>query len=199
MLKRALRALERALGAADAVILSDYNQDLLDEGVVRHAVSLCRRSRVPVIADSRFRLSLYRGVTSATPNEVEASQAAGVPLSDGPALEGIGRRLLKSLSASSVLVTRGRFGMSLFEKRRRTRSVGVLGSSEATDVTGAGDTVVSAVALTLAASGSMTEAMMLANAAAARVVMKRGTAVTSVPEILGLLDESECIDGSVGS
>ena len=88
--------------------------------------------------------------------------------------------------------------MSLFERRRRTQSVGVLGSSEATDVTGAGDTVVSAVALTLAAGGDMPTAMHLANAAAARVVMKRGTAVTSVPEIEELLDRAVRSGGSVG-
>ena len=196
--KKVFNTFKRELGGADAVILSDYHQDLFQERVIRRAIDLCRNARVPVIADSRFRLSLFKGVTSATPNEVEASHAAGAVLTDELSVEKVGRLLLRRLAASSLLITRGRFGMSLFERRRRTRSVGVLGSPEATDVTGAGDTVVSAVALTLASGGSMPTAMLLANAAAARVVMKRGTAVTSVAEIKELLDDAGRSGGSVG-
>ncbi|HER44410.1 MAG TPA: hypothetical protein ENO08_08120, partial [Candidatus Eisenbacteria bacterium] len=148
---------------------------------------LCRKARVPVIADSRSRLPLFKGVTTATPNEVEAAAAAGIGLEGERAVEKIGRKLLRKLSASSILVTRGRFGMSLFERRKRTRSVPVIGSEEATDVTGAGDTVVSAVALTLAAGGGMDAAMRMANAAASIVVMKRGTATVSAVELRSLL------------
>lgn len=196
--KRIFNAFKRELGAADAVILSDYHQDLFQEPVIRRAIDLCRAASVPVVADSRFRLSLFKGVTSATPNELEAAHAAGTVLTDELSVEKVGRVLLRRLAVSSVLVTRGRFGMSLFERRRRTRSVGVLGSSEATDVTGAGDTVVSSVALTLASGGSMPTAMLLANAAAARVVMKRGTAVTSVAEVEELLGGAGRSGGSVG-
>lgn len=196
--KKVLHVFQRELDGADAVILSDYHQDLFQERNIRRAIDLCIAARVPVVADSRFNLRLFRGVTSATPNEVEATHAAGAVLTDGQVLEKVGRKLLRRLAASSVLITRGRFGMALFEKRRRTRSIGVLGSPEATDVTGAGDTVVSAVALTLASGGSMPTAMLLANAAAARVVMKRGTAVTSIAEIEELLDDTGWYGGSVG-
>jgi D-beta-D-heptose 7-phosphate kinase/D-beta-D-heptose 1-phosphate adenosyltransferase len=74
--------------------------------------------------------------------------------------------------------------------------VGVFGDFEATDVTGAGDTVVSSIALSLAAGTGMLQAMMAANVAASNVVMKRGTAVTSPDEILSRLDS---IDDSKGS
>jgi rfaE bifunctional protein kinase chain/domain len=197
--ERLLRLLAREAARSDAVILSDYHQDLFDGDVAQRAVALCREARVPVVADSRFRLPRFRGVTSATPNEVEAAEAAGAEPADELALERVGRTLLKRLSASSLLITRGRFGMSLFERRRKTRSIGVFGHPEATDVTGAGDTVVAAVALTLAAGGGMGAAMHLANAAASRVVMKRGTAVTSVTEIEELLDGIERSGGSVGT
>jgi rfaE bifunctional protein kinase chain/domain len=195
--ERLLRLIAREADRADAVILSDYHQDIFDGGIAPRAVAVCRKARVPVIADSRFRLPDFEGVTAATPNEVEAAEAAGAVVTDELALETVGRSLLKRLSASAILITRGRFGMSLFERRRRTRSIGVFGHPEATDVTGAGDTVVSAVALTLAGGGKMRAAMHLANAAAARVVMKRGTAVTSAAEIEELLDEIVIAGGSV--
>ncbi len=189
--KRIILNFERELPSAGAVILSDYGQGLFTGRIIEHAIRSCRDAGVPVIADSRFNLTSFRGVTAATPNEVEAAAAAGVPPVEGDELERIGRKLLKRLLSCSLLVTRGKFGMSLFEKRRKTRSIGVIGSSEATDVTGAGDTVVSVVALTLAAGGTMETAMHLANAAASIVVMKRGTAVASVPELLDVIDQIE--------
>ena len=169
---------------ADAVILSDYHQNLFTPRIIRESVRLCRGARVPVVVDSRFRLNDFAGVTIATPNEVEASQAAGVELGSAGALERIGRRLLRRLSARAILVTRGKFGMTLFERGKRSASVDVVGSREATDVTGAGDTVAAAVSLTLAAGLPLAVAMRLANIAAAIVVMKRGTAVAGAAEML---------------
>jgi len=189
------RAFERELERAAAVVLSDYNQGALTDGMIARAVRLCRSARVPVIADSRSRLPLFKGVTTATPNEVEAAAAAGIELDEEEVVGKIGRKLLRKLSASSILVTRGRFGMSLFERGRRMRSVPVIGSEEATDVTGAGDTVVSIVALTLAAGGDMETAMHMANAAASIVVMKRGTAAVDVSELRSLI--SRIRDGEV--
>lgn len=181
------RVFGRELKRADAVILSDYNQGALPDRMIPRAIGLCRRARVPVIADSRSRLIIFKGVTTATPNEVEAAAAAGIELGGEKAVEKIGKKLLGILSSSSIIVTRGRFGMSLFEPGRRTRSIPVVGSEEATDVTGAGDTVVSAVALTLAAGGDMETAMHMANTAASIVVMKRGTATVTAAELSALL------------
>jgi bifunctional ADP-heptose synthase (sugar kinase/adenylyltransferase) len=81
--------------------------------------------------------------------------------------------------------------MALFRRRRPTEVVGVVGSPEATDVTGAGDTVVAAVALSLAAGADMSTAMHAANIAASIVVMKRGTAVAIPREIFARIDAIE--------
>jgi rfaE bifunctional protein kinase chain/domain len=151
---------------------------------------------VPVVVDSRFRLNDFVGVTIATPNEVEAASAAGVELASAGALGRIGRKLLRRLSADAILVTRGKFGMALFERRKRSVSVDVVGSREATDVTGAGDTVAAAVSLTLAAGLPVELAMRLANIAASIVVMKRGTAVASPAEILEAIRALEHGEGS---
>lgn len=183
-----LAAFERELARADAAVLSDYHQFLFTDSLIGKSIRLCRRFGVPVIADSRFRLVKFKGVTTATPNEVEAAEAVGSELVGDDAVTRIGRRLLKVLSASSLLVTRGRYGMALFEPRKKVRTVEVIGSSEATDVTGAGDTVAASVALTLAAGGDMNAAMHIANVAASIVVMKRGTAVAEVGEILGAVE-----------
>jgi D-beta-D-heptose 7-phosphate kinase/D-beta-D-heptose 1-phosphate adenosyltransferase len=185
--KRLIRSIEKRLPGCGAVILSDYGQGVLTGSVAPAVIDMASALGIPAIADSRFGLSRFRGVTTATPNEVEAAEAAGIDPGSEGALEKTGRKLLRLLGSSSLLITRGRLGMALFRPRRRTMTVGVVGSPEATDVTGAGDTVVSAIALSLAAGAGMPEAMMAANLAASIVVMKRGTAATSPGEILDAL------------
>ncbi|MDD3643062.1 MAG: PfkB family carbohydrate kinase [Candidatus Krumholzibacteria bacterium] len=183
--------IRREIGRCRAVILSDYGRGVLCESTIPVVIEGARDTGIPVVADSRFRLGSFRGVTTATPNEVEAAAAAGICPDEDGALERTGRTLLRRLGSDSVMITRGRFGMALFRRRRATETVGVVGSSEATDVTGAGDTVVAAVALSLAAGADMTTAMHAANIAASIVVMKRGTAVAAPGEVLSRLDAIE--------
>lgn len=180
---RLLRRIVSGLRSCDAVILSDYGRGVLNESTLPVLIDAARKAGIPVVADSRFALGRFRGVTTATPNEVEAAAATGIAPDTDEALERTGRVLLKRLASDSVLITRGRLGMALFRRRRATEQVGVVGSSEATDVTGAGDTVVAVVALALAAGADMSTAMHAANIAASIVVMKRGTAVASPAEI----------------
>lgn len=189
--KRLLAAFERELPRADAVLLSDYHQRLFTERVIAGTVRRARARRVPIVVDSRFRLERFRGVTTAVPNEVEAARAAGIELGTEADVDRIGRRLLRRLGAASVLVTRGKFGMALYRAGAPPEKVGIVGSPEATDVTGAGDTVAAAVALSLAAGHDMPLAMRLANVAASIVVMKRGTVAARLDEVLGAIDALE--------
>jgi rfaE bifunctional protein kinase chain/domain len=197
--KRFLRSVEKHLPGCGAVILSDYGQGVFSDETAAAVIRMASSAGIPVIADSRFALTRFRGITTATPNEVEAAEAAGIEPGTDDALARTGRKLLKELGSESLLITRGRLGMALFRPRMKTLMAGVVGSPEATDVTGAGDTVVSAVALTLAAGGGMREAMLAANVAASIVVMKRGTAVTEPDEIMGRLESYSETGGGGGS
>jgi rfaE bifunctional protein kinase chain/domain len=177
-----------ALADCDAVILSDYGSGLvtpaLAKSIAARLAARSRRRRVPVLIDSRYRLLDYRGLTTCTPNESEVEQVLGVRIDDDEtALERAGRALLKTTGMEAVLVTRGSRGMALFEPKQPTAHVAIFGSDEVADVTGAGDTVIATVALTLAAGGSFYEAMRLANYAGGLVVMKRGTATLAPREL----------------
>jgi rfaE bifunctional protein kinase chain/domain len=177
-----------ALEGCDAVLLSDYGGGLVTPvlaGAVQRAVA--RRSRrrpIPVLLDSRYRLLDYRGLAACTPNQSEVEQVLGVRIGDdGEALEQAGRTLLRRTGMQAVLVTRGSRGMALFEPRQPTVHLPIFGSDQVTDVTGAGDTVIAAFSLALAAGASFYEAARLANYAGGLVVMKRGTA-TVLPQEL---------------
>jgi len=187
--RTALRACDRA----DAVLVSDYGSGLVTPDLVRRLLArVRRRSRrrpVPVVVDSRYGLLRYRGLTACTPNESEVEQMLGVRIDDDlKVLERAGRQILKRSRMGAVLVTRGSRGMALFEAGRPTVHIPIYGSDQVADVTGAGDTVMAAVTLALAAGASFYEAARLANYAGGLVVMKRGTATVSAAELSSAID-----------
>ena len=140
--------------------------------------------RPVVMIDSRYNLLRYRGMTACTPNESEVEQALGIRIGDNArVLERAGREVLRRTRAAAVLITRGSRGMALFEPDRRTVHIAIVGSDQIADVTGAGDTVIATMTLSLAAGATFEEAARLANYAGGLVVMKRGTATVSAAEL----------------
>jgi rfaE bifunctional protein kinase chain/domain len=190
----ARRSLERALrayrGPLDGVLVSDYGCGLLDASLVRAAIALARRRKVPVTVDSRFGLLRFRGMTAATPNEAEVEDALRLTIGhDRGKLEKAGRALLRRLACQALLVTRGSDGMALFERGRPPLHIAVHGSDQVADVTGAGDTVIATFTLALAAGATPAEAARLANYAGGIVVMKHATATVSAEELVAAVRE----------
>ena len=201
---RARAGFERAALAAgrtaDAVLVSDYGSGLVSPALVTKIRQALRRAgrRIPVLVDSRHRLLDYRGITACTPNESEVEQALGVRIDDNPrVLERAGRAILEHTRSRAVLITRGSRGMALFVPQKRTVHIPIFGSDEIADVTGAGDTVVAAMALALAAGADFESAARLANCAGGLVVMKRGTATVSSTELLKAIRSGQ-VAGAIG-
>jgi D-glycero-beta-D-manno-heptose-7-phosphate kinase len=180
------RAALSAIGRADAVLVSDYGSGLVTPALVSRLRSLLRREGlpIPVLVDSRYQLLQYRGLTACTPNESEVEDALGVKINDDPrVLERAGREILAQTRMQAVLITRGSRGMALFVPDSPTVHLPIFGSDEIADVTGAGDTVMATLALSLAAGATFEAAARLANYAGGLVVMKRGTATVSADEL----------------
>ena len=174
-----LNRLEQAFNGANAIVISDYNYGVVDA----HGAELIRKTvDVPVLVDSRFRLSEFTGFTAATPNEEEVENLAGALISTGD-LESAARTLKQSLGHHALLVTRGSQGMTLLEGDAAPVHISAVGAQQAVDVTGAGDTVIATFALALACGASFVDAAQLANYAGGLVVMKRGTATVSAAEL----------------
>jgi len=174
------------LGSASSLLVSDYGYGVTDGGEVEF---LRRRSKrlgrsLPLTIDSRYRLLDYRHATAATPNEPEVEEAFQERIGANlETLYRLGRRLLARQSLQALVITRGRDGMVLFEPRRPPQHIPIFGSDQAVDVTGAGDTLIAAFTLALAAGASFLQGAQLANVAAGLVVMKRGTATVSGHEL----------------
>jgi rfaE bifunctional protein kinase chain/domain len=181
---RLSQSVARSLSKISALLLSDYGYGATDG---REAAFLRQRAghrALPITVDSRFALRSYAGITAATPNEPEVEEAFGRRIgTDIDLLHRLGQELLRRQKLQALLVTRGRDGMVLFERREKPRHLPIFGSDQAVDVTGAGDTVIAAFTLALAAGASFLYAAMLANAAGGLVVMKRGTATVTAHEL----------------
>ncbi len=175
----------REAGArVDAFLLSDYGYGAVTPRVFDAVAEVARRRRLVVTVDSRYDLPRFRGVTAATPNEPEVEALAGAELDDEPALEKAGRAVLERLDSRYLLITRGSRGMALLEREGPVTWIPIHGSDQIADVTGAGDTVISAFTAALAAGAAASEAAWLATVAGGVVVMKRGTATATPRELL---------------
>jgi D-glycero-beta-D-manno-heptose-7-phosphate kinase len=169
---------------SDAVIISDYNYGVADGQRAKVVRDAATSKGVPVLVDSRFRLSEFEGFTSATPNEDEVEQLLGKRLADVSDLESAGEEMRERLGYRALLITRGSHGMMLFEGEVAPVQIDAVGARDPVDVTGAGDTVIAAYTLALASDASFPDAARLANYAGGLVVMKRGTASVTREELV---------------
>ncbi len=168
---------------ADAIIVSDYGYGTVTPRVFERVRAIARQRGSLVCVDSRFDLPRFTGVTAATPNEAELAELTGTVVDDERSVEKAGRQVLEHLDTALLLVTRGSQGLALLERDGATTFMPIFGTDEIADVTGAGDTVISAFTVALAAGASPVEAATLANAAGGLVVMKRGTATVARAEL----------------
>ncbi len=179
-----LRKARERVRRAGALLVSDYGCGVANPGMVR-----ALRAKL-VTLDSRFTLHDYRGagITAATPNEPELEALHGARIGHNTAaLELLAGRTLRRMKLQALVVTRGKEGMVVFEPRRKPQPIPIFGTDQVADVTGAGDTVIAVFTLALAAGASFVEAAHLANYAGGIVVMKRGTATVTRPELLAAI------------
>jgi D-glycero-beta-D-manno-heptose-7-phosphate kinase len=175
---------ERSARSADGIIISDYGYGVISPTLVDRLRIAAAAKKIPLVVDSRFRMSEFRDVTSITPNITELEAAVGVSIgSDETLLHRVGQRVLRNQRLNCLLVTQGRFGMTLFESRRSPVHIPIYGTDEVADVTGAGDTVIAVFTLALACGATAEYAARLANYAGGLVVMKRGTATVTRNEL----------------
>jgi D-beta-D-heptose 7-phosphate kinase/D-beta-D-heptose 1-phosphate adenosyltransferase len=161
----------------DAVVVSDYGKGFIQRRLMDRIRLLNRGpARLPVAVDPKSsRFSLYRQATVITPNLSEALAAArvsGAP--DVKTVERAGAVLVRDSGGSSILITRGEAGMSLFEAGVKPLHIPTV-AREVYDVTGAGDTVIGVLALALAVGAPLPQAARIANIAAGIVVGEFGT------------------------
>jgi rfaE bifunctional protein kinase chain/domain len=184
-----LRYLDKNWDLADGIIVSDYGKGLINSALMEFIIQKKRDDGKLVAVDPKMNnFSIYPGATVVTPNRQEAEAAAGREIRDETSLMEVGRSLLERFACQAILITRGEEGMVLFEREGDVINVPTV-AKEVYDVTGAGDTVISALTLALAAGSDFPAAAVLANYAAGIVVGKVGTATVTPEELQKTITE----------
>ena len=188
-----LSRLNAVLPNVGAILCSDYLKGVLTEGFLQETFRLARRHNVQVtVAPKDSDRNKYRGSRILVPNALELARLAGADMEESDWVCRAASKLFDEIEIEALLVTRGREGMSLFERvDSKVHQVDIPTMARSVyDVTGAGDTAVSTFTLAAAAGADREAAARLANVAAGIVVGKRGTASVTVQEIQERLRES---------
>ena len=179
IVRKIMKYVESRLPDLSCIVISDYAKGLITEDLMQYIQQRANHYGVATIVDPKVEhMSYYTGATVITPNYLEAKQGAGFHPLQNVSIQQIGRTLQKQLHCQAVVVTRGEAGMSIFEQNGEWCTIPAV-ARQVYDVTGAGDTVVSTIALALSAKASIVDAAVLANQAASIVVGKVGTATVT--------------------
>lgn len=179
-----------AADSVSAVVLSDYAKGVLVPAVIKRVIDLARTRRIPVVVDPKSKdVARYAGATVLTPNAAEAAMITGVECEDDAHTEMAAQILRERARVEAIVLTRGANGMTVFDPADAQGAITHVPTvaSEVFDVSGAGDTVVATLALSLGCGASVTTAARIGNTAAGIAVSKRGTAVVQARELAAAL------------
>ena len=164
------------------IVVSDYGKGVVTQNFFQELVSLCHSKGKKVLADPKQEdLMFYKGADILTPNRSEAFRFAKRCNIDG-SVEKVGRCIVDSLQLESLVMTLGEEGMAIFSDKKKYQHIPTV-AREVFDVSGAGDTVMSGLALALAGGAELSEAAWISNHAAGIVVGKIGTATVTPDEL----------------
>lgn len=171
----------------NVIVIEDYGKGVVNRELLQLINGL--EGKIVIVDPGVGDFSVYAGVDIITPNRHEAEMAFGKKLDGDENLYAGGKMLMDEFNFQAVLVTLGEEGMCLFQKEGDEVDHIPTVAREVYDVSGAGDTVVSTLALALSIGASLKEAAYLSNIAAGIVVGKTGTAVVSREDLYKILDE----------
>ncbi|MCK5872031.1 MAG: D-glycero-beta-D-manno-heptose 1-phosphate adenylyltransferase, partial [Methylococcales bacterium] len=187
---------QQQLAHAQVVVLSDYGKGTLSN--IEKMIQLARKMNKPVLIDPKGSdFSRYKYATLLTPNLIEFEAIVG-RCKNSDEIVSKGMPLLKKLHLEALLITRGEQGMTLLTHQSPPLHLPTQ-AQEVFDVTGAGDSVISLLAASLAAQATLETATILANIAAGCVVGKLGTATVSIEELEAAFIEKRAHHKGVGT
>jgi len=179
---------KKSLPDINTIIISDYGKGVITYQLLSKLIELCKQNEVFIAVDPKdTHFMNYKHVSLITPNHHEAGFVYGKRIRDESILKEVGWGLLEKLKVEALLITRGDKGMSLFEANK-TLTHFPTRAREVYDVTGAGDTVISAFTCAVAAEANYKEATLISNHAAGLVVGEIGTAQVTKEELMDDLE-----------
>ena len=181
-----VKKIQDAAARADIVLISDYQKGSITKATAQAAIAAAKARGIPSLVDPKVpHIDLYAGASLITPNHHEAEAVTLQRIRNAEEARSAAQRFRERARCDAVLITRGEHGIWLlgpdgeFDLPAEAREV--------SDVTGAGDTVIAAMALGLAAGGSLRDAARLANRAAGLAVARFGPVAITAQELTAAL------------
>ncbi len=189
-LKSILNIIKRNIAQIQGIVISDYGKGVVSQELMIGLKKILGKNPLPILVDPKPKnIRWYDRVTLITPNHEEAEAAVGKKIESEEDLLRAGTQLLKKIKCESVLITRGPEGMTLFLKNKKIEHIPTV-AQKVFDVSGAGDTVIATLILSLASGMNMIQACKTANYAAGIVIGEVGTAAVRVGKLIKVLMEA---------
>jgi rfaE bifunctional protein kinase chain/domain len=187
-----MKKINQVVDLIEGIILEDYDKGLLTAGLIKSVISLANQKGIPVTVDPKYRNFFdYEGVTVFKPNFVELKKNMAVTIEDEEEFEKISLELIDKLKPQYLVVTRGEKGLSVFSKGSKRFDIPTY-AREVYDVSGAGDTVISALTLGLTSGLSIETSAIIANHAAGSVCGKVGIQPAYPQDIINSFQRNQC-------
>lgn len=187
-LRTLLSIIKKDISRIQGIIVSDYGKGVVSQELMKGLKEVVGGKSIPILVDPKPQnMRWYEGVALITPNHLEAELAAGKKIETEEDLLWAGRHLLKRIKCESVLITRGQEGMTLFQRNKKVEHIPTV-AQKVFDVTGAGDTVIATLILSLVSGMNMIQACKMANFAAGIVVGEVGTAAVQAVDLIRVLE-----------
>ena len=172
----------------DAIILQDYNKGVLTKSLIRNVINLANQHNKIITVDPKFNNFLeFENVTVFKPNKNEAENIFGIRIDSDKDIELAGKRLLNNLKSKYILLTLGKRGIALFENDKEVKRIPTK-ARKVSDVSGAGDTVISTLTMALAAGTDIYEAAYFANYAGGLVCEEVGIVPIDIDKLFNTLN-----------
>jgi rfaE bifunctional protein kinase chain/domain len=178
-----IEVLTHNINQIDGIIIEDYNKGVVVKPLIKQLIDLANKNRKTITVDPKFNNFFeYSGVTLFKPNRKEVEEAMGMRIRTDEDIQRAGKTLREKLGCENVLLTLSEQGMALFEGNGSIASVPTR-ARNVQDVSGAGDTVISTLTMSLAGGANMKEAATLANFAGGIVCSYLGIVPIDVQEL----------------
>lgn len=183
-----LNQYNKLLSETDLILISDYGKGVINKETVTKIIQEANKQHIPVIVDPKKpNYEFYKGAWLITPNTKEAAEMLKQKIEDLD-FESAGFDIARKYSVKNVIITRGSEGMSIYEHNQDAKHIKPT-AKQVYDVTGAGDTVIATLAVTLQKGLGVYESAQIANYAAGIVVEKIGTTPINIKELSNKLKE----------
>ncbi len=184
-----LRKFEESIDDIDGIILQDYNKGVLTPSLIKKIIAIANKKNKLITVDPKFHnFFSYKNVSVFKPNRKEAEDVLGMKIRTSQDVTEAGKKLLVKLNAKHVLLTLGEGGIAVFEKGKEEKRMPTK-ARKVSDVSGAGDTVISTLTVALAAGANIYEASFLANYAAGIVCEEPGIVPIEIDKLFEVVEK----------